>query len=203
MENKMITVIPSKHAITAGFMLIFSGLGVAQTLPADCSAVAAPSQPLTISIAGKKFTPKIVKLRGSNVSKTADAEYQSFGLGFRNEDSIFSPMASSATILVVKGQRVDGKTFRKLPTKETLKQPGPSSGMPEVQGWSFEDRPEKVRWSHVKYVGSLRLEFGQRQGDMISGSIYLCVPKGQTSTFDKKPTSEDSYAIGTFTARIE
>ena len=49
----------------------------------------------------------------------------------------------------------------------------------------------------------MRLEFGKRQGNTISGTIYLCVAKGQTSMFEKTPTKEDSYAVGTFQARVD
>lgn len=87
--------------------------------------------------------------------------------------------------------------------KDTDKQPSPTSGLPEVQGWSFKNRPAQTDLSHVSFIGSLRLEFGQRQGNSISGKIYLCVAKGQTTMFDKTPSKEDSFAIGTFQARIE
>jgi len=34
--------------------------GFAQSLPADCSAAAAPKEPLSVSVGGVKFTPKAV-----------------------------------------------------------------------------------------------------------------------------------------------
>jgi len=103
---------------------------------------------------------------------------------------------------VPKGQSVDGRVFRRLPDESISRQPmaSKSSGLPEVQGWSFANRKAGTRGSHVKYVASLRLEFGQPAGDKLGGTIYLCVPKGQKSTFDKTPTAADSYAIGAFEA---
>jgi hypothetical protein len=55
----------------------------------------------------------------------------------------------------------------------------------------------------VSYLASLRLEFGQRQGNVVPGKIYLCVPKGQTTMFDSSPSKADSSVIGTFQAQIE
>jgi hypothetical protein len=121
----------------------------------------------------------------------------------RNEDDLFAPMEATVTVIVRKGQRIDGKTFRKLPTKSIDKQPSATSGLPEVQGWSMKNKNAKTDLSHVSYLGSLRLEFGQRQGNSIGGKIYLCVPKGQTTMFDKTPSRDDGFAVGTFQAKIE
>ncbi|MND04914.1 hypothetical protein D3C83_254160 [compost metagenome] len=61
----------------------------------------------------------------------------------------------------------------------------------------------KVNQNHVSFLGSLRLEFGKRSGNRIPGKIYLCVAKGQKSSFQNTPMAEDSSAIGTFEAAIE
>ena len=102
-----------------------------------------------------------------------------------------------------------GTVAQKLPddcgSAAAPKQPSASKNQSEleVQGWSFKNRPAKADSNHVGHLASLRLEFGQRKGDTISGNIYLCVAKGQTTMFDKTPTKEESYAAGTFQARIE
>lgn len=189
--------------IAAVLLAISPGAGIAQKLPADCSTAAAPKQPLEISVRGTKFTPKSVKLRSAGGVTYGDEQFDTYRLSMRSEDELSPPLESEVTILVRKGQRIDGRVFRKLPTKETGKQPAPTKGLPEVQGWSFKNRPARTDSSHVEHVGSLRLEFGQRQGASINGNIYLCVAKGQTTIFDSTPTKEDSYAVGTFQARIE
>jgi hypothetical protein len=176
---------------------------LAQALPADCSAAAVPAQPVALSIGGVKFTPKSVKLSQAGGMSLGDGKFDTYRLTLRSEDDLFAPLEASVTVLVRAGARVDGKVFRKLPTKETAKQPSPVSGLPEVQGWSLKSREPRSDLSHVSYVGSLRLEFGKRQGDSIGGKIYLCVPKGQTTMFDKTPSKEDSFAAGSFQARIE
>ena len=175
----------------------------AQALPADCSGATVPAKPLEVSIVGAKFAPKSVKLVSAGGMKIGDEQFDTYRLSLRNEDDLFAPQEADVTVLLRKGQRVDGKTFRKLPTKNTDKQPGPTSGLPEVQGWSMKNKTANADLSHVTYIGSLRLEFGQRQGNSISGKIYLCVAKGQTTMFDKTPSKDDSSAIGTFQATIE
>lgn len=182
---------------------LLAGSAVAQQLPPDCSKAAAPKQPLEVSVSGARFAPKSVTLRTSNSVTYGDQQFDTYRLSFKSEDKFSAPLESDVTVLVRKGQRVDGKVFRKLPTKDTDKQPAPTQGLPEVQGWTLKNRPAQADLSHVSYIGSLRLDFGQREGSAISGNIYLCVPKGQTTMFDKTPTREDSYAVGTFQAQIE
>lgn len=193
------TILPL--VIAAG--IVASGPVLAQALPADCSKATVPAQPLEVSILGTKFTPKSIKLRSAGGMKTGDDEFDTYHLTFRNEDDIFAPLEAEVAILVRKGQSLDGKVFRKLPVKETSRQPSPTSGVPEVQGWSVKNREAKTDQSHVTYIASLRLELGKRQGETIGGKIYLCVPKGQTTIFDKTPSPAESSAVGTFTAKID
>ena len=198
-----IAVTRSRLAIAAMIAIGVAGSGIAQTLPPDCSAAAVPAQPVAVSVAGVKFTPKSLKLRSAGAMTYGDQKFDTYRLSLRNEEDMFAPLEAEVTVLVRGGQRVDGKTFRKLPIKSIDKQPAPVSGLPEVQGWSFKNRTGKTDFSHVSYIASLRLEFGQRQGNVIGGKIYLCVPKGQTTMFDSTPSKEDSFAVGTFQAQIE
>lgn len=193
----------SRLAIAAAIAATFSGPSFAQKLPADCSAAAVPAQPVEVSIVGVKFAPKSIKLRAAGDVTSGDENFDSYRLSLSNEDNFSPPLEADMTVLLRKGQRVDGKMFRRLPTKETDKQPSPTPGLPEVQGWSLKNRPAQVDLSSVSYIGSLRVEFGKRQGNSINGKVYLCVAKGQTTMFVSTPTKEDSYAIGTFQARIE
>ena len=189
-------------AATLAFALLRATAHAAD-LPADCSATKPPAQPVEASIGGATYTPDFVKLVRAGTMKSGNEAFDSWRLTLRNKDSVFAPLSMDVTVIVPNGQSVDGKVFRRLPTKTISKQPSASSGLPEVQGWSFADRKAATRGSHVKYVASLRLEFGQREGKTIGGTINLCVPKGQKSTFDKAPTTEDSYAIGAFEAMLK
>ncbi len=196
---------PISRRFTAIAVVAFAlpGAALAQTLPADCSSAPAPSQPIEISIGGAKFAPKSVRLTAAGEMGMGNEKFDTYRLSFRNEDDVFAPLEATVTVIVRKGQPLDGRTFRKLPTKSIDQQPSATSGLPEVQGWSMKNKSAKTDQSHVSYVGSLRLEFGQRQGGSIGGKIYLCVPKGQTTIFDTTPSKDDGFAIGTFQARIE
>ena len=182
--------------------------GFAQQLPADCSKAAAPKQPLEVSVLGGKFTPKSVRLhRGNDITQGEGKSAEAFD-GYRltissDVDDFSPPLETSISVLVKKGQSLDGKVFRKLAIKEIGKQPLAGEGLPEVQGWGMKNRPANASFSSVENLGSLRLEFGKREGNTISGTVYLCVAKGQTSMFEKTPTKEDSYAVGTFQARVD
>ena len=192
-----------RFALIAALVALTPGAGFAQALPPDCSSAAVPAQPVAVSVGGVKFVPKAIKLVSAGGMSVGDEHFDSYRLTLRNEDDLFAPLEADVTVIVRKGQKIDGKVFRKLPTKDTAKQPSPTSGVPEVQGWSMKNRQARTDFSHVSYIGSLRLEFAQRQGNTIGGKIYLCVPKGQTTMFDKTPSKEDSSAVGTFQARIE
>lgn len=175
----------------------------AQTMPADCSAAAVPAQPVSVSIAGAAFAPKSIKLRkGGGITSGSD-QFDGYTLSLRSEDDLSPPLEAEVKVILRKGQPIDGKVFRRLATKESDKQPSAMRGLPEVQAWSFRNRPAGVSVSFVEYVGSVRLEFGRRQGKTIGGKIYLCVPPGQTSIFNKTPTKESYLAVGIFQARIE
>jgi hypothetical protein len=194
------------RSCVVGFVLaLLPGAAVAQKLPADCSAAKPPAQPVEVSVGGVKFKPKEIKLFAAGSMKTEDEQFDSYRLELQSEaDTTVPPLEASVTIIVTKGTRIDGKVFRRLPTKDRDKQPTASKkgSELEVQGWSFKDRKAKADFSAAQHIGSLRLEFGQRKGDTIPGSINLCVAKGQTTIFDKTPTKEDSYAVGTFEARL-
>ncbi len=174
----------------------------AQTAPADCSVAAIPARPVMVSLAGTQFEPKSIKLQRSGGMKS-DKEYDTYSLAFRSVDDIFAPLESSVTFLVPKGRQPGGRTFRRLPTKETGKQPLAEPGVPEIQGWSLKQREPAIDLNHVLYIGSLRLELGRRQGKTIAGKIYLCVAAGQTTLFDKTPTKEPSFVVGSFTAQLD
>jgi hypothetical protein len=176
--------------------------GFAAGLPADCSSAKPPAKPVEISILGTTYAPTSVKLVKAGTMKSGDVVIDTWRLTLRSEDSVMAPLGLDVTVAVPKGQSVAGKVFRRVPSNEISKQPAVSEGLPEVQGWSYEDRKASVRGSHVKYVASLRLEFGKAQGKTLPGTLYLCVPKGQKSTFDKAPTAADSFAIGTFSATL-
>ena len=193
-----------RHFVIAALLSILPGAGNAQKLPADCSKAAAPKQPLEVSISGVKFAPKSVTLWSAGGMKVGDDEFDSYRLSLRSEDDLSPPLEADVTVIVRKGDRIDGKVFRKLPIKDSSRQPMVAkSDEVEVQGWQFRNRPGKTGFSHAELIGSLRLELGQRQGTTISGNIHLCVAKGQTTIFNSTPTAEDSYAVGTFQARIE
>jgi hypothetical protein len=173
----------------------------AQTIPADCSAATIPSTAAKGSIAGADFVPQSVELQQTGEIRMKGA-YDQYRLAFQGIDKPFPPLEASVTVAVPRGQRPDGRVYRMLPTEEGQKQPSVEPGLPEVQGWVISRREPKHRYSHVDYVGSLRLEYGQRKGNLITGKMYLCVHRGQTSPLGT-PTVIPSYVAGSFTASIK
>ncbi len=99
-----------------------------------------------------------------------------FSLQFNSEDDFLPELQASLALLVPAGQRPDAETFLMRPTTDKSKQFLTGPGLSQVQGRSFKN-PLRIR-SLVDYVSSVRVDFGQRKGDKISGSICMVMPKG-------------------------
>ena len=122
-----------------------------------------------------------------------------------SEDGVSAPLEVGVKLIVPKGAKIEGKVFPRLATKDRSKQPASKSGSEaEVQAWSFKNRPAKADSDHAGHLASLRLEFGQRKGGTISGNIYLCVARRQTTMFDETPTKDQRAqgSSGAHTCRL-
>ncbi len=152
------------------------------------------------NLGGVPFKPQVVKL-SLNGSITEDGvKFETYELVFRSEKDIFARLSASVAVAVPGGKLPDGRTFRKLANTPTDRQPSVSEGLPEVQGWSIEDRESGFRRTSVfSEQGKLQVTFGKRQGKSIKGKISLIVPPGP----DDKPNSKPSTLEGDFTAVIE
>lgn len=194
----------SNRSFFATLAMALPALAGAQNLPDDCSSAAVPKQRVEASVLGTKFTPKGVTLSSVGGMRTERESFDTYRLELMSEPGISAPLEVSVTVIVPKGAKIDGQVFRVLATKERSAQQMASKNGFElaVQGWSFKNRPASTDSSFVGHLGSMRLELGQRKGDTIPGSIYLCVARGQKSMFEKTATKEESYAAGTFEARI-
>lgn len=152
-------------------------------MPADCSADPAPSHPISANVAGDAFAPvvKLVSAGGISSGDEGGPAYDTYRLELDVSDDWEPPIEVDTTLLVPKGEGLDGKTFRKLPLDDVGAQPGPESGLPEIQGWSIENVPLGVDASHVFQIASLRVEFGKRRGNVLPGRIRLCAPDVENS----------------------
>jgi len=148
------------------------------------------------SLGGAAFAPKVVKLMEAGGMQQDEASYDAWRLVFSSEDDIFAPQSVTVTVLVPRGRKLDGRAFRRLPDTPTGKQPSVAEGLPEVQGWSLENRPAGLKLSQVFTRGAnLKLEFGTRQGNKLPGKISLVVPGSEEA--------KASSLVGDFVAEIE
>ena len=167
----------------------------------DCSKGPIPDQALELSVGSEKLpVPPISSLRKTS-EITGEKVYDQYALSVQDKD-MFATTEVRFTVLVPKGQRPDGKTFRKLPTLETKAQPAAESGLPEVQSWAVKIEARELDISSVGFVGSLRVEFGQRRGDLLPGKVYLCIPGGQTDKLFGTKLADPVTLIGSFEAKI-
>ncbi len=185
---------------TLSALAVCFGAGAQQ--PKDCSAGPVPDKPLELSVASESLpVPQIVVLRRIS-TMTGEKAFDQYAVTVQDKD-MFATTEIEFSVLVPKGQRVDGKTFRRLPGSETAKQPAAEDGLPEVQSWKVKMNARKLDASHVSFIASLRVEFGQRKGDMVPGKVYLCVPGGQTSRMFGDKLPDPITLVGRFEAKAQ
>jgi hypothetical protein len=177
-----------RSGLLAGAVLALLAIAPASAKPADCSTAAAPATPVKGTVGGKDFTPTQVSVQIGKGFAVNDVKFDSYDLSFQVGDSIFN--ALNVRVIVKEGTRADGRTFRMLATDDMGAQPMAIEGTPEVQSWDLQYGPANVDTSFTQEPASMRLEYGQRKGNMLPGKISFCVP-GQRASIG-----------GTFSAKI-
>ncbi len=142
--------------------------------PADCSAGPIAGKPVAGTVAGKPFVAKQITLDLTKDGMEVDAaKFDKYTLSIMT-DGIFNELTVS--MLVPLGKAPDGRTFRVLPTDEIGDQPAAVKGVPEVQGWDLQLEAAGVDTSFTQEIASIRVEWGNRQGNVLPGKIHFCVP---------------------------
>jgi hypothetical protein len=165
-----------------------------RTLPADCSSATVPPKPLELSIAGAAAAAKSIELEHEKGSMTENGDaYERYNL-FIDSGGYSARLKLYISFYPHRGQNLEGAAFR-LPDTD-------GRGNFALSYFDFEDTSAKLDFSStdLKNPPTMRLEFGRRQGNSISGTLFVCAPKGQTDS--GQTIGNDSYAIGTFLAKI-
>ena len=178
-----------RHCIAIAALSLFAAPACAfATVPAGCSANAIPDTPVKGTVGGKPFVVHKAEVRIGKGFAVNDTKFDSYDLTLE-VDGIFNALTTRA--IVREGTRADGRVFRILPTDSIGDQPAAMTGVPEVQSWDLQLESANVDTSFTQEIASMRLQYGQRKGDILPGKIYFCVP-GQNATI-----------AGTFDATIE
>jgi len=163
---------------TAGlaFAALLVSAAQAAAMPADCSKANVPDGPVKGAVQGKPFVPTQAQLRSAGTMSQDHTVFDTYRLTFKRPEGDMRAATADVTFLVPKGKRPDGRTFRQVPGGIS-DQPMASEGLPEVQGWSFND---DVTLAHISSVfaekSSLKVHFAKRMGTKIAGTVYLCAP---------------------------
>jgi hypothetical protein len=163
---------------TAGlaFAALLTSAAQAAAMPADCSKAKVPTGPVKGAVQGKPFVPTQARLNPAGTMSQDHTVFDTYRLYLKKPEGDVRSATADVTFLVPKGQRPDGRTFRQVPGSIS-DQPMASEGLPEIQGWSFND---DATGAHVTSVftekSSLQVNFAKRMGTKIAGTIYLCAP---------------------------
>ena len=153
---------------------------LAAEMPDDCSKAQIPNQKAKGRIGAVPFLPDRIAVSTVNHPEMNGVRYDAYDLHFQMRykgDDLYVDI----TTIVPAGQPHEGRTFRLLPTKDTRQQPMAGPGAPEVQGWAVQYDPQKIPAGFVSDIGSLRVEYGTRQGEMLPGRIYFCTKAAKGS----------------------
>ena len=123
----------------------------------DCSKAAIPPGPVKGTVGGKPFVPQRVEVQVGKGFAVNEVKFDSYDLTLE-VDGIFNALS----------------TFRLLPVDSIDAQPMAGPGTPEVQSWDLQLESANVDTSFTQETASMRLEYGQRKGDVLQGKIYFC-----------------------------
>jgi hypothetical protein len=149
------------------------GASALAAAPPDCSKAAIPPGPVKGTVGGKPFVPQRVEVQVGKGFAVNEVKFDSYDLTLE-VDGIFN--ALSTRVITREGTRADGRTFRLLPVDSIDAQPMAGPGTPEVQSWDLQLESANVDTSFTQETASMRLEYGQRKGDVLPGKIYFCAP---------------------------
>ena len=169
----------------------------AQGWMADCSKAAIPNKPAAGMIHGAKFVVEKVELSGGSSSVGGSKmDHGTYFLKLRQGKEFFADREFTIFIATKLGDKLDGKSFTGR-SGFAFDQPGAikvgNVTYPPIQGVQMSWKPPKETLPKTDITSkyTLRLQFGQKQGNKLPGRIYLCMQ-------DK----EKSFVAGTFTAVI-
>jgi hypothetical protein len=188
----------NRIVLVAIAVLLASPLAVHAAEPKDCSQDPAPDGALVLRIDDQSHPLTVARTRSQQKMSIGSEEddslerFEVFAFSFRDAESIFPPHEVEVSVLVLEGEALDGKVFRRLPVSDMQKQPTPvkaeGTWLPEVQSIEVSSEPDGIDYEHG-IVASARIEFGKRSGDIQPGKLRLCIAPGQTDdTFLPAPT---------------
>jgi hypothetical protein len=153
----------------------------AADLPPDCSQAAIPDQPVKGKIGDKDFTPDSVTFSTINHPGIGGATYDAFDVYMRGKDQAGGDLLLVINTIVPENAHPDGQTFTLLPTNDATKQPTVGPGAAGIQGWMVEDDAAGLNVDSSTQTASLKLQFGTRANDTLSGNVYFCAPDAKGS----------------------
>ena len=182
-------------AFVAAPLLAIAAPSMAADLPADCSQATVPDQQLKGQIAGKDFVPTSWTMSTINHPQIGGATYDSYDLYLSTNDPTGQGgMIVKISTIVPENTLPDGKTFALLPTTDASKQPTVGPGAAGIQGWSIQNDADGINADDTTETASLRLEYGTRANNTLTGKLYFCAPgvKGSfvAGTFKVDVTSQ-------------
>lgn len=194
-----------KRLLTGALMSGVAGVAMAADIPADCSAIAAPDQPLEAVIHSKPVALPHISLRlNSQGMSIGGQNFVGNRLRMTDSDSLSSRQYEFDLVIAhAEGETLAGRTFLIYPVKSSSDQPQlGDSGFPVIQGWSVEGPEIGSNIKNAFNIASMTLTFGDISGGTVSGEIYFCLAADSEDRFTKTKVNT-TYLAGRFEAVVE
>lgn len=186
-------------------MFAVAAPALAAEVPADCSAVDIPDQPLEVMIHAKPVALTHVALRlNSQGMSINDQNFTGHRLQFADDPGLFDRKYEiDFTLATNEGETPEGRTFLIYPTKSMKDQPQlGDSGFPVMQGWGVEGPEIGSNIGSAFNIASMKLVFGDVSDGKLPGMIYFCLAADSEDRFTKAKVNT-TYAVGRFEAVVE
>ena len=191
--------------ITLGALMLAMATPALADVPADCSALDIPDQPLEVMIHAKPvaMTHVAVRLNSQGMSMNGQ-DFAGHKLTFADDPGLFDRKYEiDFTLGTNDGETPAGRTFLIFPTKSMKDQPQlGDSGFPVMQGWGVEGPEIGSNIGSAFNIASMKLVFGDVTDGKLSGQIYFCLSKDAEDRFTKTKVNT-TYAVGRFEAILE
>jgi len=168
-------------AVLALTMTLVGPAAAEDKVPADCSAAPPPAEAAHGDVLGKPVDAIGFVITPLGPITLAGQGFTQHQLEFSSDNEGTPDVEFRLAFILKPGEALDGKVLRRLAGPSGAEQPGPARGAAEIQSWSIDDHPERIKLDQDKDAAAIRLELGARTGNAIQGRLWICVPARQTA----------------------
>jgi hypothetical protein len=178
----VVSALASRCVLAAMLLVVALAPSVADdAVPADCSAAPPPAEAAHGDVLGKPVDAIGFVITTLGPVTLAGQGFTQYQLEFASDNEGTPDVEFRLAFILKPGEALDRRILRRLAGPAAAEQPGPVKGAAEIQSWSIDDHPERVKLDSDKDAAAIRVELGARRDNAIQGRLWICVPARQTA----------------------